>query len=633
MSTIHCCFQPKAPLREDIMSGMLKASDYWKPDAVSQAHNRNNTCHLAKANLFNTALSKEDNVYTDSQTGSMITANARIDNREQLLQQLEPKNHKIPDGELILLAYLKWGRACLKYLLGDFAFIIWDNVNQKVFCARDHFGVKLLLYSPKDKGIMISNEPNAFFTSGWLQREIKESWLVTQLWNLGSEPVATAYEGVEVVPAGHFMETDAGGIVTEPYWKLTDDAQWKNISDDDLLSELKHRFRHAVEVRLESDYPLACELSEGLDSNGIAGYAAKIRLNEIIYTLSYECTELTDETRPVWEKTYEDIFEMLDMHDHLQPVWTQEQIPREDKTNLIKNTGGTFALRGAWLWHCRLAHQKDARVLLAGWGGDHCVSTYGDFYESELFNAFKWRKVHQLFNDKHKRGRGGTPCKAWIHLVIKHLAPQLGRWYARKRGGLEHALWQRSQYSLLKDEYIKHYRLLPQLRAFTDGYRRYYSTKAHHRRELFDIGVEKRLIDSELSARMFRAEFRYPMLDVPLVEFAYNLPSHLKIYKGIERYAFRKILEGVTTGRIQWRLKADVDHPNKERLLLSEQEKQEVQDLLYTPLLQKYCHTKTLDLQDPEAKFVVNQFKSFSPVFRYYADNNIPIYYRKNIFF
>ena len=165
---------------------------------------------------------------------------------------------------------------------------------------------------------------------------------------------------------------------------------------------------------------------------------------------------------------------------------------------------------------------------------------------------------------------------------------------------------------------------MPELKVFTNGYRRY-STKAHHRRELFEIGLEQRLIESELSARMYRMEFRYPMLDIPLVEFAYNLPSHLKIYRGIERYSFRYILEGITTERIRWRLKADVNHPNREHLLLSEQERQELQDLLHTHLLQKYCHTKTSDIQEQEAKFMVSQFRCFSHLFRYFADNNIPV--------
>lgn len=623
MSTIHCCFQPKTPHSADIVSKMLKASNYWHPDATSQASNKEKSCHLAKATLFNTTLSKGDHVYTDK-TGSIISANARIDNRRQLFRQLNLSESSITDGELILQAYQQWGKMCPSYLLGDFAFIIWDEVNQKVFCARDHFGVKLLLYSHTNKGFMLSNEPNAFFTSGWLQKQLKESWLVTHLWNLGPSPVSTAYNGLEVVPAGHFMEIDAKNITTESYWRLTDNKQWRGISDEDLLSELKQRFHNAVAVRLESNYPLACELSEGLDSNGIAGYAATIKPQNTIYTLSYSCTALTEQTQSVWGKTYEDIFGMLDMHTNLKPVWTGEPAAEEDKTKLIANIGGAFALRGDWLWHCRLAHQKGSRVLLAGWGGDHCVSTYGDYYESELFNSLKWHQVHRLFCDKYKRGRGSTPIKAWIHLLIKHLTPGLAKWYTRKCSGLEHALWQRVQYSLLKENYIKSYRLPRELKRFTDGYHRY-STKAHHRRELFEIGLEQRLIDSELSARMYRIEFRFPMLDVPLVEFAYNLPSHLKIYKGIERYSFRHILEGVTTKRIQWRLKADVNHPNREPFLFSEQEIQKIKELLNRPYLNKYCHTNTFDIADKETKFVISQFRCISPLFRYFTDNNIPV--------
>ena len=127
-------------------------------------------------------------------------------------------------------------------------------------------------------------------------------------------------------------------------------------------------------------------------------------------------------------------------------------------------------------------------------------------------------------------------------------------------GGLERALWRRAEVSPLRPQWIEKYGLKQQLRAFTDSYQPY-SVKGYHRRELFDVGVEGRLVSSEQSARMFRLEYRYPMLDVRLVEFCYNLPSRLKIWHGIERYPIRRLLEGVTTARIQWRQKADVNHP------------------------------------------------------------------------
>jgi len=210
MSSIHCCYKPTDPVKPEVLSKMLEASNYWEPDASSQTSNKNLTCHLAKAHLFNTSYSKNDFVFTDHESGSMITANARIDNREDLIKQLNLRNDLISDGELILHAYLKWGKACPKYLLGDFVFIIWDNTEQKVFCARDHFGVKLLMYSQTEKGVMLTNEPNAFFTSQWLKKELKESWLVSKIWGLAFNNNETAYEGLEVIPAAHYAEIKEG---------------------------------------------------------------------------------------------------------------------------------------------------------------------------------------------------------------------------------------------------------------------------------------------------------------------------------------------------------------------------------------------------------------------------------------
>ncbi len=77
-----------------------------------------------------------------NQSGDLaITADARIDNRDELIAALafnDRPSEKITDSQLILAAYEKWGDRCLEHLLGDFAFAIWDGRNQIVFCARDH---------------------------------------------------------------------------------------------------------------------------------------------------------------------------------------------------------------------------------------------------------------------------------------------------------------------------------------------------------------------------------------------------------------------------------------------------------------------------------------------------------------
>ena len=79
----------------------------------------------------------------------VITADARIDNRDELFDALSVpglERDKTPDSSLILLAYERWGPDFVKRLLGDFAFAIWDSRERTLFCARDPFGIKPFVY-------------------------------------------------------------------------------------------------------------------------------------------------------------------------------------------------------------------------------------------------------------------------------------------------------------------------------------------------------------------------------------------------------------------------------------------------------------------------------------------------------
>ncbi|RYG80958.1 MAG: asparagine synthetase B, partial [Alphaproteobacteria bacterium] len=85
----------------------------------------------------------------DRASGLAITADARLDNREDLFRTLSitgPKRHLIPDSSVILKAYERWGEDCARHLLGDFAFAIWDGRKRELFCATDAMGLRPLFY-------------------------------------------------------------------------------------------------------------------------------------------------------------------------------------------------------------------------------------------------------------------------------------------------------------------------------------------------------------------------------------------------------------------------------------------------------------------------------------------------------
>ena len=570
MSSIHALWTFNQTAK-GIIPQMLSASDYWQPDNVSSWYNKSATTALAKAQLFNTKRSQADEVYCKESLKLTITANARIDNRSDLLKALSLKSEDVStDSQLILAAYVYWGRECPRYLRGDFVFIIWDEEQHKIFCARDHFGVKVLFYSQQKRGVMLSNEHNAFFTSSWADNtQIDEAVLVHNLWGLGSKQFQSPCSDIKILPPAHVLEIDAQGATLYKFWQLESKSDWQKLTDKELIAELKLRFKKAVEVRCDTNYPLGAELSEGLDSNGVAGYAARFMPDDKIYTFSYKCAALTEENHHIWADTYKDIEDMLALYTNLQPVWRSSEESDKNsvafKNNFVKHSGGVLGPRFGNNPRISLAETKEVRVLLSGWGGDHCVTNPGYNYADELAKKVKLYSLFQFYLARKKnRIASKTPLLATVLCTFKAWLPAIYKKIQVNRG-LGKALQQEAKQHLLKPCWRKKHQLDKKLAQHQKIYLRN-NVKSKEHLELFELGLTNRLVMSELEGRQAKLEYRFPMLDVDLVEFAHNLPSRLKIYKGIERYPFREVLKGVTTERIRLRQKADVESPKLDRI-------------------------------------------------------------------
>ena len=105
----------------------------------------------------------------------VITADARIDNRDDLCEELGIRDEEdVSDSYFILKAYAKWGEDCPDKLLGDFAFVIWDKKEEKLFCARDHMGVKPFYYYLDEDMFVFGTEIKALFEVEGVPREIND---------------------------------------------------------------------------------------------------------------------------------------------------------------------------------------------------------------------------------------------------------------------------------------------------------------------------------------------------------------------------------------------------------------------------------------------------------------------------
>ena len=144
--------------------------------------------------------------------GLTITADARLDNRDELLRALDI-SPAAPDGELILAAYGRWGEACPARLLGDFAFAVWDTRRRILFAARDHFGVKPLYYFCSPGVFAFASELKALLPVPFVPRRLDEERVADYLLSLGEDTESTFYRDIRRLPPAHTI-TATGETVT-----------------------------------------------------------------------------------------------------------------------------------------------------------------------------------------------------------------------------------------------------------------------------------------------------------------------------------------------------------------------------------------------------------------------------------
>jgi asparagine synthase (glutamine-hydrolysing) len=220
--------------------------------------------------------------FTHAETGCVITADVRLDNRADLLESfgLLKQRDSIGDAELILVAYLEWGEVCLERLLGDFAFAIWDPRHQMLFCARDHFGMRPFYYHhAPGRRYVFASDARAILVLPQVPYRINEGrvadFLVPELeW---IDYTSTFFEDVYRLPPGHKVTVTPAGINVAEYWKPQPGPELGQMSDEDYEQGFLEVFTTAVEARLRAPPgTVGSMLSGGMDSGSVVAVGKDI---------------------------------------------------------------------------------------------------------------------------------------------------------------------------------------------------------------------------------------------------------------------------------------------------------------------------------------------------------------------
>ena len=260
-----------------VLECMAESLDFRGPDASS-------TWRRDSAGLAHTLLRVTDESMGEAQPLTLdghrwIVADARIDAREELLGKLVSRGRPVvksaTDAELILHAYHAWGAGCTGHLLGDFSFAIVDPGQRRLFCARDHLGVRPFFYAVVKDQLIWSNTLDTMRLHPDISDEVNDTAIADfLLFGFNRDPATTTFRDIQRLPPAHQLLWTGQGLQVTRYWtfSLPEERRLKRV--EDYLERFQGLFGDAVADRVRTDR-IGISMSGGLDSPAVAVEVAR----------------------------------------------------------------------------------------------------------------------------------------------------------------------------------------------------------------------------------------------------------------------------------------------------------------------------------------------------------------------
>lgn len=210
-------------------------------------------------------------------SGCVIIADARLDNRDELLSDLPGGlSPRAGDAELILRAYEAWGLEAAAKLVGDFAFVIWDPHARRMVAARDGSGQRTLFYRLDRQVFAAASEIQQLLQDPTVPCEpdvdaIHLRLTPAHVYAVARDLPSTCYRGIHAVPAGHLLWVEGERHGVERFWDLVPGKELRYRTDAEYAEHYRELLFRAVADRMRTHHPIGALLSGGLDSTSVVG--------------------------------------------------------------------------------------------------------------------------------------------------------------------------------------------------------------------------------------------------------------------------------------------------------------------------------------------------------------------------
>ncbi len=495
---------------------------------------------LAQVATRNGASSAE--IYRHEESGNAIAFWGRLDNRQDLMQQLDAKREAL-DDELVALAWLKWEEYCPEKLIGDFAFAITNLNSGTVFLACDAVGVKPLYYRIDEHGIFFANTAAAFkpLKIGTLTRSQK--WMAEYLLDLSHSHTDTAYEEIKKLPCAHslLIHTD-GTFNLRRYHQFVDNRAIEKTRNPVWLEAYKSLWQEAVSCRMPANEKIATENSGGLDSGSITAEIARQLGSdiELLHGMGFCRQQLEPEYIMATAMKYKM------KHNYLVSNNSESQWPEtRRREHLIhgypqEHPDGSFHVP-----FYEICQQQGIHVLHSGFGGDEAVTYIGG--RTARFEMLDQGNLHGLWNILP----GALPMRAlrFIKTALNVTEP----------ANTFNTLMHRWEYQFVRADVISRYDLENAYIAactYEQGFRSINKAVINLLSQSYS---QSRLQACTLVAANYGVEYVWPLLDQRLIQQWLSTPAIWKTGEGgTDRYLHRMAVADACAELVAWKPTKDM---------------------------------------------------------------------------
>jgi asparagine synthase (glutamine-hydrolysing) len=449
-------------------------------------------------------------------------------------------------SELVLAAFRSFGPACVSYLEGDFAFLVWDRHRQRIFCARDFTGRRPLYVAEWRGNLLVASSLDSIAALPGFDAQV-------DLTSVGADAAGllfalddeTCMRGVCTLRAGHTARWSAGErLSSERFWHPSPPAD-RVMAFEDAAVHLRELLVTAVSERMSADGPTAVWMSGGRDSTAVFGAGMDARRRGLRHSVLQPICR----SHSVGDSGREDeIIEEIAQFWHVAPRWVNaHDTPLfASQRNRTRWSAEPFAqpFEGHTRALANSARSIGASVALDGYGGDFLFQV-SRIYLADLVAR---GRVRQAVREWRSLDRGKEGFDGFFHYAVRPLLP---RWAAKALGPAlgeraVRASLERTAAPWIHKRFLEDHGIVDRFallgpdaqdgRSATEREGRFYLTHQ------FFARINAKMTGFALDCGV---ELRSPLFDQRVVQFAFSRPHEEKNKAGDQKRLLRAAMRGL----------------------------------------------------------------------------------------